>query len=130
MRGEDVSEAVDPQTFLPHSVVARENPGSQGTRQLILRSLADCNGVSFLLFFQTLSEQAISTVNISHLGSEADVQLAEALVAVSEAVVAAAAEVDDTPRVVAVEETTHSDDAVMQQVCFVTIPVGPTIVCT
>ena len=80
--------------------------------------------------FQTLSEQAISTVNISHLGSEAEVQLAEALVAVSEAVVAAAAEVDDTPRVVAVEETTHSDDAVMQQVCFVAIPVGPTIVCT
>lgn len=59
----------------------------------------------------------MSTVNISHLGSEADVQLAEALVAVSEAVVAAAAEVDDTPRVVAVEETTHSEeDAVMQQV--------------
>ncbi|KAJ7333701.1 hypothetical protein OS493_015784 [Desmophyllum pertusum] len=50
------------------------------------------------------------TVNISHLGSEADVQLAEALVAVSEAVVAAAAEVDDTPRVVAVEETTHSEE--------------------
>ena len=57
-------------------------------------------------------------MNISHLGNEADVQLAEALVAVSEAVVAAAAEVDDTPRVVTVEETTHSDDAVMQQVCF------------
>ena len=36
-------------------------------------------------------------MNISHLGSEAEVQLAEALVAVSEAVVAAAAEVDDTP---------------------------------
>ena len=60
----------------------------------------------------------MSTVNISHLGTEAEVQLAEALVAVSEAVVAAAAEGDDTPRVVAVEETTHSeDDAVMQQVC-------------
>ena len=58
----------------------------------------------------------MSTVNISHLGNEAEVQLAEALVAVSEAVVAAAAEVEDTPRVVAVEETTHSDDAVMQQV--------------
>ena len=58
-------------------------------------------------------------MNISHLGSEAEVQLAEALVAVSEAVVAAAAEVDDTPRVVAVEETTHSDDTVMQQVCSV-----------
>ena len=58
-------------------------------------------------------------MNISHLGNEADVQLAEALVAVSEAVVAAAAEVDDTPRVVTVEETTHSDDAVMQQVCLV-----------
>lgn len=59
----------------------------------------------------------MSTVNISHLGTEAEVQLAEALVAVSEAVVAAAAEGDDTPRVVAVEETTHSeDDAVMQQV--------------
>ena len=57
-------------------------------------------------------------MNISHLGSEADVQLAEALVAVSEAVVAAAAEVDDTPRVVTVEETTHSHDTVMQQVCF------------
>lgn len=76
-----------------------------------------------------MSEQTISTVNISHLGSEADVQLAEALVAVSEAVVAAAAEVDDTPRVVAVEETTHSDDAVIQQVCSVTIPVRPTVVC-
>ena len=60
----------------------------------------------------------MSTVNISHLGTDADVQLAEALVAVSEAVVAAAAEGDDTPRVVAVEETTHSEeDAVMQQVC-------------
>lgn len=60
----------------------------------------------------------MSTVNISHLGTDAEVQLAEALVAVSEAVVAAAAEGDDTPRVVAVEETTHSeDDAVMQQVC-------------
>lgn len=59
----------------------------------------------------------MSTVNISHLGTEAEVQLAEALVAVSEAVVAAAAEGDDTPRVVAVEETTHSeDDAVLQQV--------------
>ena len=58
----------------------------------------------------------MSTVNISHLGNEAEVQLAEALVAVSEAVVAAAAEVEETPRVVAVEETTHSDDAVMQQV--------------
>ena len=59
----------------------------------------------------------MSTVNISHLGTEAEVQLAEALVAVSEAVVAAAAEGDDTSRVVAVEETTHSeDDAVMQQV--------------
>lgn len=57
-------------------------------------------------------------MNISHLGTDAEVQLAEALVAVSEAVVAAAAEGDDTPRVVAVEETTHSeDDAVMQQVC-------------
>ena len=61
----------------------------------------------------------MSTVNISHLGSEAEVQLAEALVAVSEAVVAAAAEGDDTPRVVAVEETTHSEeDTVMQQVCI------------
>lgn len=70
-----------------------------------------------LLSYQTLSEQTISTVNISHLGTDAEVQLAEALVAVSEAVVAAAAEGDDTPRVVAVEETTHSeDDAVMQQV--------------
>lgn len=58
-------------------------------------------------------------MNISHLGNEAEVQLAEALVAVSEAVVAAAAEVDDTPRVVTVEETTHSDDVAMQQVCFV-----------
>ena len=62
--------------------------------------------------------QTMSTVNISHLGTDADVQLAEALVAVSEAVVAAAAEGDDTPRVVAVEETTHSEeDAVIQQVC-------------
>lgn len=61
-------------------------------------------------------EQTMSTVNISHLGTDADVQLAEALVAVSEAVVAAAAEGDDTPRVIAVEETTHSEeDAVMQQ---------------
>lgn len=56
-------------------------------------------------------------MNISHLGNEAEVQLAEALVAVSEAVVAAAAEGDDTPRIGAVEETTHSEDAVMQQVC-------------
>ena len=64
----------------------------------------------------------MSTVNISHLGTEAEVQLAEALVAVSEAVVAAAAEGDDTPRVVAVEETTHSeDDAVMQQVCVLVL---------
>ena len=67
----------------------------------------------------------MSTVNISHLGTEAEVQLAEALVAVSEAVVAAAAEGDDTPRVVAVEETTHSeDDAVMQQVCLLVLNVG------
>ena len=67
-----------------------------------------------------MSEQTISTVNISHLDNEAEVQLAEALVAVSEAVVAAAAEVDDTPRVVTVEETAHSaEDAVMQQVGFV-----------
>ena len=57
----------------------------------------------------------MSTVNIGHLGSEADVQLAEALVAVSEAVVAAA-EGDETPRVVAVEETTHGEDTVIQQV--------------
>ncbi|KAK2574209.1 Zinc finger protein 665 [Acropora cervicornis] len=66
---------------------------------------------------QTMSEQTISTVNIGHLGNEAEVQLAEALVAVSEAVVAAAAEVDDNPRVVTVEETAHSsaEDAVLQQ---------------
>ena len=65
-----------------------------------------------------MSEQTISTVNIGHLGNEAEVQLAEALVAVSEAVVAAAAEVDDNPRVVTVEETAHSsaEDAVLQQV--------------
>ena len=79
----------------------------------------DYNEVHFILFPQTLSEQTISTVNISHLGNDAEVQLAEALVAVSEAVVAAAAEVDDTPRVVAMEETTHNEDTVMQQVCFV-----------
>lgn len=67
---------------------------------------------------QTMSEQTITTVNIGHLGNEAEVQLAEALVAVSEAVVAAAAEVDDNPRVVTVEETAHSsaEDAVLQQV--------------
>jgi len=66
----------------------------------------------------------MSTVNISHLGTEAEVQLAEALVAVSEAVVAAAAEGDDTPRVVAVEETTHSeDDVVMHQVCVLVLNV-------
>ncbi len=77
-----------------------------------------------LLSYQTLSEQTMSTVNISHLGTDAEVQLAEALVAVSEAVVAAAAEGDDTPRVVAVEETTHSeDDAVMQQVCVLVLSV-------
>ena len=65
-----------------------------------------------------MSEQTISTVNIGHLGNEAEVQLAEALVAVSEAVVAAAAEVDDNPRVVTVEETAHSsaEDVVLQQV--------------
>ena len=59
----------------------------------------------------SLAEQTASTVNISQLGSEAEVQLAEALVAVSEGLVM-------TPQVVAVEETRSQgdEDGVMQQV--------------
>ncbi|XP_032239440.2 zinc finger protein 184 isoform X2 [Nematostella vectensis] len=55
-----------------------------------------------------------STVNVSHLGSEADVQLAEALVAVSESVIGAEGGMD-TAHVVAVETTGHEgDEGVMQ----------------
>ena len=47
---------------------------------------------------QGVADQTASTVNIGQLGNQAEVQLAEALVAVSEGLVM-------TPQVVAVEET-------------------------
>ena len=74
---------------------------------------------------QSLADHT-STVNISQLGSEAEVQLAEALVAVSEGL--AAVNEDEgvnAPHVVAVEETASSamtSEAVIQQVgVFVSI---------
>ena len=54
---------------------------------------------------EVMAEQSTSTVNIGQLGNQAEVQLAEALVAVSEGLVM-------TPQVVAVEETSSQANEV------------------
>lgn len=56
-----------------------------------------------------LSEEHISTVNVSHIGTEAEVQLAEALVAVSESMIGPDDSME-TAHVVAVETSGHDSE--------------------
>lgn len=69
----------------------------------------------------TLSEEHISTVNVSHIGTDAEVQLAEALVAVSESMIGPE-DAMETAHVVAVETSSQdNDDQVKHQTYVVVI---------
>ena len=57
----------------------------------------------------SLSEEQITTVNVSHIGTEAEVQLAEALVAVSESMIGPE-DAMETAHVVAVETSGQDGD--------------------